>query len=173
MRVFGLVFALFAGGLTYVIRDTPVVTVVRGGAEYNAKTECNEDGSFTVTLAKWLPPEQEKYAIVHEMTHVKQIHRLGCKVAYEKYEKDPVYRFKVELEAYCNEVRARVKDGLELSNPIPVNPNNGERMKFSFFMYFSFGKYFGRDSINSQVRDFARDSTNSLISKYCPELAGL
>ncbi len=161
MRVIGVVLVLVAGSLTYTMRDTPRVTIVRGDAKYNAETKCNKDGSFTIVLAKWLPAEQEKYAVVHEMTHVKQISRLGCEVADEKYKTDLVFRFKAELEAYCNEVRARMKDGFEIQNPIPVNPNNGERMKFSFFMYFSFGKKFGRDS------------TNSLILSHCPELAGL
>lgn len=70
---------------------------------YVGITDCDSSGKPKITLMGGRTPEEDRMTFLHEMVHVRQMNRHpgGCRGAMEQYKNDPMFRFRMEAEAYC------------------------------------------------------------------------
>lgn len=109
-------------GCAPAVKVLPVVNVWPMGFapqdSASAHTTCDMRGNPIVIINKkmfadtTIPRWRWKYIMVHEQKHVEQIWALdgGCHEAHARYVSDPNFRLKMELEAYCVEWQAMLKD---------------------------------------------------------------
>lgn len=74
---------------------------------------CSNHNQPVMVLRKGISPEDMPYTLLHERTHERQMAK-DCEGTRQRFRNDSTFRFKMELEAYCNEAKARVLKG----NPI-------------------------------------------------------
>lgn len=87
--------------------------------EANARTTCDLRGNPVIIFNEvkytqdTLPPRFIwEYVLIHEEVHIAQIARIGgCNKAIARYQSDPMFRLKSEIEATCVEVQAIARDG--------------------------------------------------------------
>ena len=139
--------------------DTLLIFVVMS-LPMTAKTECNPvtgRPEITITDSAFNSPD-EKYTILHERTHIKQMNANGgCVEATKKYIEDADFRAEMELDAYCTEANAMVADGKTLEHFVPNALGDGMKFPFYFFLVYK--------------RNLTARETNDWIKPRCPTLA--
>jgi hypothetical protein len=108
--------------------------------QYFAFTTCDASNQATIVVRRNLNLAGLTQALTHEGTHAKQMdsYEGGCLAAQAKYQTDPEFRFNMELEAYCTQLRN--VPGFQLQLP-----------DFANFMWANYGKHLTQEQTQLRV----------------------
>ena len=97
------------------------VSVIRAPlAGFGGITTCDNRNQIIVVVNSTAEPSELKYIAIHEDKHVEQMLAFqgGCLALCDKYRMDKNFRLQIEMEAYCEDFKARVEDGMPKENII-------------------------------------------------------
>lgn len=81
---------------------------------YGAITTCDSENRIVVVVSTEVSSSEYPFVMVHEGTHVEQMKRYpgGCLALMKEYRASPEARLRIESEAYCEDFKERVRQGL-------------------------------------------------------------
>lgn len=102
----GILIMIAFSEVAVIVTHVPTTQIVSAAIpkQYDGVTVCSQDNQPVIVLQEGVAgTDVEAIVLVHEMTHVRQnlAYKGGCKEFSKRYNRDSVFRMKMETEAYC------------------------------------------------------------------------